>query len=122
MSIVLYAAGLLIGIALFLYILSLYNTGKSRVTGFAREKKPSENGREGKKTGITPGDKTAVTEIKSENIRFKGLSDVPPGERICPLCRTPLTRFEPLYASQTKTESGQKILIHGCPRCYKGNA
>lgn len=120
MSFILYAAGLLIGVALFLYFLSLYTSGKEKLSSLGGEKKGTENGGEEKKQGTPRGGEEGMEEIRPEYIRFRGLADLPPGERICPLCRATLTRFEPLYASQVKTDSGQKILIHGCPKCYKG--
>ncbi len=41
-----------------------------------------------------------------------------PGRK-CPLCSRILRRDEPLYATHIETAGIKKVLIHGCPYCYK---
>ncbi len=108
MTALLYLAGLIIGAALFFYLLSLYHEGKERV------KQMSVSTR---KSVISQ----TSSRVEAEKVSYPHLKSIPPGERICPLCRTPLTRYEPLYASQVDTGSGSRILIHGCTYCYKEN-
>ncbi len=62
--------------------------------------------------------KLVKEDITPDNIAYKNLT-VPPGERMCPVCRATLTKYESLYASKTRTSSGEKILIHGCKYCFK---
>lgn len=103
MTLVIYLTGLIIGAALFFYLLSLYHEGKEKF------KKMSGKWNTPKQT-LEPG-----------KVAYPHLKGTPPGERMCPICRNSLSKYEPLYASQINTESGSKILIHGCGYCYKEN-
>jgi len=94
-------AGLIIGIALFFYILSLYNTGKEKLREFTGEKTEP-------KPVLEP--KQIVNPLKTSRA---------PGSRICPLCGSTLTKYEALYASFILDGTGKRILIHGCRHCYK---
>ena len=108
MTTFLYISGLLLGVAVFLYLLSIYDSGKNkynRITG--KVKKKNDNERNSK--------------IESKNITCSNLTNIPPGERMCPVCRKSLTKFEPLYASNIETDSGSRVLIYGCGYCYKTN-
>lgn len=102
MSSLLYLSGLIIGITIFLYILSTFNSAKDKL------KKITKN---------APAPK-ASPELEPKNIEYKNHSPVN-GTRICPLCSRRLSKLEPLYASFIETEYGRKILIYGCPYCYK---
>ncbi len=106
MEALLYIAGLLIGLSLFLYMLSLYNAGKDKI-------------KELKGKGSADKRASAVKPSYSDNIAADDLIKIPPGRRICPICREPLTRFEPLYASQVQKGTESRILIYGCNYCYK---
>jgi len=97
MSVILYLAGLIIGIALFVYMLSMYESGKEKVRKVKGGSSP--------KPAIAP-----------ENIT---IDKIPPGTRMCPLCRSHLTKYEALYASNIDNGDGRKIMIHGCRYCYK---
>jgi len=101
MSILLYMAGLLIGLVLFLYILSLYNSGKEKIQIVTGKRQPRPKPR---------------ADLPAGSLSF---ASIPPGERMCPLCRSKLTKYEALYASRMKTSDGDKIFIHGCRYCYK---
>jgi len=98
MKILVYLMGLVIGITAFLYILSIYDKGKKQVRKITRKTGPPVN---------------------PDNVRFNNLRSVAPGTRMCPLCRSELNKYEALYASQEKTGTGTKILIHGCRYCYR---
>lgn len=102
MSVFLYIAGLLIGLSLFLYILSGIQKGREKILPAAVQAVPKRNGT------VTAGDVT-----------YRGLPPRAPGERLCPLCASKLTKYEALYASRIDTDSGARILIHGCRYCYK---
>jgi hypothetical protein len=102
---VLYFLGLVIGVAAFIYLLSLYETGKEKVRDM---KKP--RGADQPKPGEDAVDPRMV---------FGKRGARAPGERVCPLCGSMLTQFEGLYATPLKTAEGPKILIMGCRYCYK---
>ncbi len=102
MSVFLYIVGLLIGLSLFLYILSGIQKGRVKISGTSSQAAPKRNGT------VTAGDVT-----------YRGLPPRAPGERLCPLCASKLTKYEALYASRIDTDSGSRILIHGCRYCYK---
>ena len=98
-----YIIGFIVGIVLFLYALSFYESGKEKIK--KRLSSPPE-GEERKQIRVNP------QAVSYEEIKL-------PRERICPLCRTVLTRNEALYASQIVSPQGKKILIYGCRYCYK---
>ncbi len=106
MDYLLYLIGFIIGLAIFLYVLTAYETGKEKLT---------------KKLAPEKTEKPDNINIPPSHIFFKNRGR-PPGERICPLCASTLTQHEPLYASQIKTGTETKILIHGCRHCYKDSA
>ena len=107
MTAILYLGGLIIGATFFLYMLSLYNSGKERFSrgGAPARKKKAQVEAECRQTLVPPN--------------VASIASVPPGERMCPLCRTTLTKYEPLYASPIRGDAGKKIMIHGCRYCYK---
>ena len=98
MSIFIYLLGLAIGVIAFLYILSAYDKGKKTIKGI---------------TG------TPENSVKPEEVKFNKFAARAPGTRMCPLCRSELSKYEALYASKEKNADGEKILIHGCRYCYK---
>ena len=102
MPYVLYVAGLIIGITLFLYILSTYESGKEKYKNFISKKY-----------------EPAKPEIDSNDISYKTESPNISPKRTCPLCTTPLQDYEALYASESMTEGRKKILIFGCRYCYR---
>ena len=99
MSFFLYLTGLAGAAALFFYIVSLYNNGKSKLEYKKKAAAPQPQG----------GDVQARQPIFT----------IPPGERMCPLCRTVLTKREALYASKIALNNTDKLLILGCRYCYK---
>ena len=99
MSFFLYLLGLAAGAAMFFYIVLLYSHGKSKA------------GR--KKTAVSP--QTGNGAVQERQPIFT----IPPGERMCPLCRTMLTKREALYASKIALNDTNKLLILGCRYCYK---
>ena len=101
MTFLLYFTGLLIGIAVFLYILSTYEFGKEKITYIIRKGAPPEKN------------------LEPDAIVMKQSKTRAPGTRICPLCGSVLNKYEALYASYIETKKGGKILIHGCRFCYK---
>jgi rubredoxin len=107
MTAILYIIGLIIGITAFLYILSSINSMKD---------KSSLQNNSNIKPKSDP-DLTGSIEMTT-SVKNKILNSAP-GERICPLCGSSLTRFEALYASHISTDKGKKILIYGCRYCYK---
>ncbi len=108
MTVILYLVGLIIGITAFLYIMSSINTikDKSNLKNNSNIKPKSDPDLTGKIESVN-------TSVKNKIINSA------PGERICPLCGSSLTRFEALYASHISTDKGKKILIYGCRYCYK---
>ncbi len=88
------------GIAVFLYLLSLYHTIKER------RAKPDH----------TQSAKKPI--IEKQRIISHSTNEVHLKERTCPVCGSKLTRYEALYASKVVKDS-TKILIYGCRYCYK---
>ncbi len=100
MNALVYLLGLLLGAAVFFYILSLYHSGADAL---AARKKGKSNG----KIELDPN----LMEIISRQAY--------PRERICPLCKAVLTGDDVLYATRVEQPAGPKILIHGCRFCYR---
>jgi hypothetical protein len=101
MSALLYIIGLIIGITIFIYFYSTYQSGKEKIREIRRKNKPRP-------------DPTVMPEYIALG-NFKR----PPGTRVCPLCGKVLSKFEALYASHIEDERGTRILIYGCPYCYR---
>lgn len=101
MTAMLYLVGFIIGAAVFIYLYATFNEGKDRLTRSAQERADA-----------------ARPEVSAERVAVPGLKR-PPGSRICPLCAKELTEFEPLYATQVDDAQGSRILIYGCPYCFK---
>jgi hypothetical protein len=99
----LYLAGFIIGAAIFLYILSIYESGKEKLKSAVRGKS---------------GEGAGPARVSPESIFHKKWK-AHPGQRICPLCGSVLANFEALYAEPVKGEKGPRILILGCRYCYK---
>jgi hypothetical protein len=99
-----YVTGFIIGIIGFLYFVSVINDGKDKIQKYKN----------------TKSNKQAPDKITSDQISYSNLK-IAPGERICPLCRSPLTKFEPLHASRINASDSEKLFIHGCKYCYKDN-
>lgn len=102
MNALFYLLGLLLGAAVFFYLLSLYHTGVDKLSsrGKRQQRSPMEIDAE-------------IMEIVSRQTY--------PRERICPLCKAILTHDDVLYASRVEQPSGPKILIHGCKYCYRAH-
>ena len=107
MNLLFYLVGLLIGVAFFLYMLSLYHTGKDKISEILssdRRKNSPENNVDIEPDSISGGD-----------------GQVYPRERICPLCGAVLQKYEALFASRFETENSSRILIYGCRYCYRSD-
>lgn len=105
MSVLLIIAGLIIGIAVFLYLLSTFQSAREKL-GAGRSSPPKNTG--------------AVREnINPETVQVINRLKRAPGTRMCPLCGSELTRYEALYASHIKNDNKNKIMIFGCRYCYK---
>ena len=101
MEILFYFAGLILGICVFIYILSLLHTAKDKISGIK---------------GTQPG---PAEKIEPGTISFRKRPALPPGTRICPMCGSPLTKYEGLYASRIDMTNSSKLVIMGCKYCYK---
>jgi len=102
MSTFIFIIGLLIGISAFIYLYSSIAEGKKKVSKFFSGK-----------------NKPVKEYVEPENIGFRGRRYISPGERICPLCGSVLTKYEGLYATKIIDNSEKKILIMGCKYCFK---
>jgi hypothetical protein len=102
MNILIYIVGLVIGAAIFMYMLSTYESGKEKVKKFRQQKSPNPE-----------------PSVKSDAITYRDNIKRAPGQRICPLCGSFLSKYEALYASHVETQWGSKIMIYGCRYCYK---
>jgi len=99
-EIILYILSFGAGIALFLYMLSLYHH---------LQKKTSQSAK--KETN------KAATVMPAKTVD-KNFIPASMKERTCPVCGSKLSRYEALYASKIVKDS-TKILIYGCRYCYK---
>lgn len=101
MNLVIFIMGLIIGITAFFYMLSVISEGIKKV-----QKKPNKS-------------RVAEQTIVPENIGFRNRRLIPPGNRVCPLCCSELTKYEGLYATKIFENGKKKILIMGCKYCFK---
>jgi len=99
---VLYAVGLVIGIILFIYFLSTYESGKEKIRGIRESRAAKQD-----------------PSVTAEKITVNKRPGPAPGERMCPVCRSVLSKYEALYSSQVETKWGPKIMTYGCRYCYK---
>ncbi len=104
MDAVIYLAGLIIGIASFLYVYSLIADGREKL------KDPG-----------TPKQNVPVQKMDSATVAFRNRPALPPGTRICPLCGSALTKYEGLYSSKVYERGSEKLMIMGCRYCYRDN-
>jgi len=104
MTVTLSFIGLLIGVSAFLYFLNIYEGSKKKIKAMT-----SNNPK-------TKPDSSNDIELERKKVMENLYL---PGERICPLCRSKLTKSDALYASRVRSSNGEKILIHGCRHCYK---
>jgi 3-dehydroquinate synthase class II len=102
MTTFIFIIGLLIGISAFLYLYWIITEGRKKISKLFSEK-----------------DKAVKEYVEPENIGFRGIRSISPGERICPLCGSILTKYEGLYATKIIENSEKKILIMGCKYCFK---
>lgn len=102
MNILIFIAGLAIGISAFFYILSAISGGMEKIKKNTKSK-----------------NKVTKQNINPEITAVRGRKTVPPGTRVCPLCWSELTKYEGLYASKVTDKNETKILIMGCRYCYK---
>ena len=109
MEYILYFIGFAIGIILFIYALSFYESGKERIKASTVKGDKSPNDEKNKSSGIS---------VSPQNISYQDLKRQPK-ERICPLCGSVLTKYEALYASKFEKSKGKMVLIYGCRYCYK---
>ncbi len=101
MSVFLSIVGLIIGVSAFLYFLSMYDAGKAKIKQLTQSKAPQQN-------------------LSPDEVTYNNPATRAPGERICPVCTSKLSRYEALYATLVDDEA-KKILIYGCRYCYKEN-
>ncbi len=90
------------GIAVFLYLFSLYHQLKDRPKKLEKKQIIQKTIPE-KKAEPKP-------QVADEPIQLK--------ERTCPVCGSKLSKYEALYASKV-VKGSTKILIYGCRYCYK---
>jgi hypothetical protein len=102
MSTFIFILGLFIGIAVFIYLSSAFAEGRKKISEFFPEK-----------------EKIAKEYVEPENIGFRGIRSISPGERLCPLCGSTLTKSEGLYATKIIDNYDKKLLIMGCKYCFK---
>ncbi|MDR3237633.1 MAG: hypothetical protein LBT84_03935 [Spirochaetia bacterium] len=100
MSFFLYLTGLAGGAALFFYIVSLYNSERRKIKPLKKDGAPAADG-------------------SRQITKQQPIFTIPPGERMCPLCRSMLTKHEALYASRVAFNDANKLMILGCRYCYK---
>ena len=103
MSTFLYISGFLIGLTIFVYILSIHEKTKEKILQHTKKNKPEPHS----------------INIKTETIGFNKRPPLPPGTRICPLCGSSLEKYEGLYASKIIKDNSASIMIMGCKYCYK---
>jgi len=102
MEYIFFVIGLIIGLVLFLYGLSFYDSSRK------------------KRTRVTPQQRSTSEPlaVNPQSVLYEE-DEQYPRKRICPLCGAVLTKYEALYAAQIEGPSGKKILIYGCRYCYR---
>lgn len=113
--------GLIIAVIIFLYFLSAADSGKRKFQELRLAVTVPRNGITAKNSNQVPenqaGIKSVITRRKASQLD-DSLKDMLP-HRTCPLCRSELSRDEPLYAHNMEYYGKRTILIYGCPYCYK---
>lgn len=114
--------GIAIAFSVFLYTINLLDSGKRKFSELKGETIISEKLNTDSTLTSNSSNSSGIKTIVKRNEVVQNLPDnlkdfIP--TRRCPLCTRTLTRDEPLYATNVETGSGRKILIHGCPYCYK---
>lgn len=98
----LYFIGFVAGVAIFMYLFSMFQEGKERLQ---------------KRSSAAPGHKKGIQPEQQPQPQQQAYTY--PRERICPLCGARLSKYEALYASQVKDGESRRILIYGCRYCYR---
>ena len=124
MDIFLTIAGLIIGISAFLYFVSAMDAGKRTYRG---AKAKSSSNKQARTAAITAGKSASTGNAGGQSPAVPEPIRVLPEEmkdmmkqRTCPMCMHRLQRDEPLYATHIMVGKEKKVLIYGCPYCYKG--
>ena len=116
MEIFLTCAGFILGISVFLYCISLLDSGKRKIKSFSNDKKSINKSIPRDSKDTIRSDKSTSSQVVAHYQELK--NGVLP-QRICPMCGKSLTRDEPLYATHMVIGKEKKVYIHGCPYCYK---
>lgn len=111
--------GIIMAVILFIYTLHVLESGKKTYIKLRDTVVIPDVSRNA--SGNTT-ENAPVSTVVRKNGAVQHLSDeqkdfIP--KRICPLCRTELTRDEPLYAGNTLANGNRTILIYGCQYCYR---
>jgi hypothetical protein len=115
MDILITIAGLAIAVSVFLYFIQALDKGK-RIIAHKTASSVSQR---------TESSLPLTAPSAEKNFEANALKNLPDDlkdripNRICPLCSHILMRDEPLYATHVEMGSERKILIYGCPYCYK---
>jgi hypothetical protein len=118
MDYVLTIIGLILGIALFLYLISALDSGKRALA----QKKSAQK----EELALSSEQPVRYRDEPSQGIP-QAIQELPDdlkdqlAQRRCPLCSKILMRDEPLYATHIEVAKEKKILIYGCPYCHKGD-
>jgi rubrerythrin len=119
MMLLLTLIGFMIALAIFLYVLNTIESGKEKIKQLQQKRNHVQHGRqmntEQRIESLTDAETYTASSLKDLPENVKNMLP----ERRCPLCRKILSRDEPLYATHIEYAGNKKILIHGCPYCYK---
>ena len=124
MEIFLTIAGLIIGISAFLYFVSAMDAGKRSIRGAKAKRSSRKTAKSATGTGVRSASTGAGGGTSSANpepikVLPEEMKDMMK-QRTCPMCMHRLQRDEPLYATHIMVGKEKKVLIYGCPYCYKG--
>ncbi len=119
MSVLLTFIGFIIAVVVFIYFINTLDAGKRKIEAFANSANVNSMEFTGQEPASKPGQ---VKTIVNRNMAVRSLPDdlknlIP--HRKCPLCCSTLKKDEPLYANFMDLSGQKKVLIYGCPYCYK---
>ncbi|MGL4368988.1 MAG: hypothetical protein ACRCUT_04855 [Spirochaetota bacterium] len=124
MDVFLTIAGFILGVSFFLYLVNFADAGKKKIS-YAQNRNNAGKGsiKISSKETANPGkgerSRQQQTFLLTRNLTSDQKDQIK--QRTCPMCGKILLRDEPLYASHTEIGREKKVLIYGCPYCYKGD-
>ncbi len=110
--------GLVIAVILFIYTIQMLDSGRRTIMKLRDPVSVPEPGSVHHRSSGDGGSRRSAYGTGAVDKLTDEEKDHLP-KRICPLCRSELTRDEPLYAGNTLADGRRTILIYGCRYCFR---